>query len=168
MPNPTPTPAPADGAPIRVTTVPASHESAASRSDLARSEERAVVDLPMTAADRRRVRRRLQAPDGTEFLLELPTGSVLPVGAALHTDDDTVYRITAAPEDVVVVRPRTVREAAFVGHLIGNLHRDVDLAGDEIVALWDAPLEARLRAAELDVVRAERPFSGRAPGEHSH
>ena len=38
-----------------------------------------VVDLPMPSHDRRRVRRRLTAPDGRAFALELPTGTVLPL-----------------------------------------------------------------------------------------
>lgn len=127
-----------------------------------------TVSIPMIAADRRRVRRRLFATDGCAFELALPTGTVLPADGALHVAAETVYRITAAPERVLVVRPRSIREAAFVGHLIGNLHRDVDLRDDAIVALWDGPLERRLREANLDHHVAEQPFHGRPPGEHAH
>lgn len=129
---------------------------------------RPSVDLAMTAHDRRRVRRRVVAPDGRVFELALPTGTALAVGAVLHEGDDAVYRITAAEERVIEVRPRTLAEAAFVGHTIGNLHRDVDLVGDVILALWDAPLERRLRAAGVPIETVERPFRGRAPGEHAH
>lgn len=127
-----------------------------------------TVSMPMIAADRRRVRRRVFAPDGAAFELALPTGTVLPAGAALHVAEDVVYRIAAAPERVLVVRPRSIREAAFVGHLIGNLHRDVDLQGDAIVALWDGPLERRLAEADLDHQVAEQPFHGRSAGDHAH
>lgn len=127
-----------------------------------------TVELAMTAADRRRVRRRVTAPDGTVFELALPTGTALPVGAVLHADGRTVYRIAAAAERVIEVRPRSLAEAAQVGHTIGNLHRDVDLVGDVVLALWDAPLERRLRDAGLDLRVVERPFRGRAPGEHAH
>ena len=98
---------------------------------------RTVVSLPMTAHDRRRVRRRLV--------------------------------VAAADEQWIVVRPRDRAEAARVGHLIGNLHRDLDVADDgTLIALHDAPLEARLAAAGYDAVVAHRPFRGRAPGEHAH
>jgi len=127
-----------------------------------------IVSIPMIAADRRRVRRRVFAPDGSAFELALPTGTVLPSGGALHVAGEVVYRIAAAPERVLVVRPRSIREAALVGHLIGNLHRDVDLRDDVIVALWDAPLERRLAEADLDYEVAEQPFRGRPPGEHAH
>ena len=127
-----------------------------------------TVSIPMIAADRRRVRRRIFAPDGAAFELALPTGTVLPAGGALHVAAEVVYRIRAAPERVLVVRPRSIREAAHVGHVIGNLHRDVDLRDDAIVALWDAPLERRVQEAELDYDVAEEPFQGRSPGDHAH
>ncbi len=149
-----------EGAPreVRVTSLPDDPHASAAR----------TVELPMTAHERRRVRRRIRAADGTELLLELPTGTVLPVGHALHVDGDTAWVVTAAPEEVLVIRPRDRGEAAFVGHLIGNLHRDVDIRGDEVLALWDETLERRLVDHGLEVAREERAFRGRAPGEHSH
>ena len=127
-----------------------------------------VVELPMTSEDRVRVRRRLKTSDGLEFAVELPTGAVLAVGHALYVADKTAYVVTAAPEDVLVVTPKTLEEAAFVGHLIGNLHRDVDIVGGQVVALWNAPLEARLAKEGLEAERTQRPFKGKPPGEHSH
>lgn len=130
---------------------------------------RAVVPLPMTADDRRRVRRRVDAGDGTVLELALPTGTALGVGQVLHATESTVYAVAAADERVLVVRPRDLAEAARVGHLVGNLHRDLDVDADgTLVALHDAPLEARLRAAGYDAVVAQRPFRGRAPGDHAH
>lgn len=126
------------------------------------------VAIPMTSHDRQRVRRKLVAPDGCEFALSLPTGSVLPVGHPLHLQGNTLYVVAAAPEDVVLVRPRSLQEAAQVGHLIGNLHRDIDIQPEGILALWDTPLEQRLSKAGLDYERCQRPFRGKPPGEHSH
>ena len=131
--------------------------------------DRARVELPMDAADRRRVRRRLETPDGLTLELALPTGSVLTVGAVLHVDGSRAYVVTAALESTLVVRPRDLADAARAGHLVGNLHRDLDVLDDgTLVALYDAPLETRLRAAGLRVTREDRPFGGRAPGEHAH
>lgn len=131
--------------------------------------ERERIELPMDALDRRRVRRRLTAPDGCVLELALPTGSVLAVGAVLHADDARAYVVTAAAESTLVVRPRDLAEAARAGHLVGNLHRDLDVLDDgTLIALYDAPLETRLRASGLRVTREERPFGGRAPGDHAH
>lgn len=127
-----------------------------------------TIAIPMTAHDRRRVRRLIEAPDGTTFPLELATGTVLRPGHVLHQASGRTYVVAAAPEDVIVIRPRDVAEAARVGHLIGNLHRDLEADGGDVVALADAALADRLRRAGVPFVEDRRPFHGRAPGAHAH
>ncbi|GGN46995.1 metal ABC transporter permease [Deinococcus daejeonensis] len=84
-----------------------------------------VVTVPMTAIHRRRVRRRLRAPDGVELLLALPTGTVLTPGTLLEVRGGVSYVVGAAPEDVAVIRPSDMPEAAALGHAVGNLRRDL-------------------------------------------
>jgi urease accessory protein len=131
-------------------------------------ESRLRIELPMTAHDRRRVRRIVAAPDGTQFALELPTGFVLQPGHVLHRAEGVVYVVTAAPEDVLVAHPHDVEQAALLGHLIGNLHRDIEVSGGAVIALADAALADRFRRAGVAFERAHRAFHGRAPGEHTH
>lgn len=125
-----------------------------------------VVQVPMTAADRRRVRRRLRAPDGVELLLAFPTGAVLSPGSVLEVRGGVSYVVEAAPEDVAVVTPRTLAEAAALGHAVGNLHRDLVPDGTAFLALWDAPLELLLTRLGVPFTRAERAFHGRPSWEH--
>jgi urease accessory protein len=127
-----------------------------------------TIEIPMTAQDRRRVRRIVRAPDGTSFPLELPTGTVLLPGQVLHRSGETSYVVSAAPEDVLVIHARDVAEAARVGHLIGNLHRDIDVDGIDIITLADQALADRLRRVGVPFDAARRAFYGRAPGEHAH
>jgi len=127
-----------------------------------------TIEIPMTAHDRRRVRRIVEAPDGARFPLELATGTVLRPGQVLHHAGDREYVVAAAPEDVLVARPRDLAEAARVGHLIGNLHRDIEAHGSDVVALADAALADRLQRAGVPFVADRRAFHGRAPGEHAH
>jgi urease accessory protein len=127
-----------------------------------------TIEIPMTAADRRRVRRLVAAPDGVKFPLELPTGSVLQPGQVLHQASGRAYIVAAAPEDVVVARPRSLTEAARLGHLIGNLHRDIETDGDAIVALADTSLINRLQRIGVPFEETRRAFHGRPPGEHAH
>lgn len=126
-----------------------------------------VVEVPLTAADRRRVRRRLRAPDGTELLLAYPTGTVLAAGQVLDVREGVAYVVVAAGEDVAAVTPRTLGEAARVAHAVGNLHRDFVEAGDgRFLALWDAPLELLLTRLGVPFRREVRPFLGRPSWEH--
>lgn len=125
-----------------------------------------VVPVPMTAVDRRRVRRRLTAPDGTELLIALPTGTVLMPGHVLAVLNGVSYVVTAAPEDVAVVQPRDLAEAARVAHAVGNLHRDFVGDADVFLALWDAPMELLLTRLGVPFTRDSRPFHGRPGWEH--
>lgn len=127
-----------------------------------------MIELPMSAHDRRRVRRLVEAPDGVVLALELPTGTILHPGQLLHHDAEAAYVVAAADEDVLVVRPRDIAEAARVAHLIGNMHRDIHVDRHEIVALADETLLDRVRRLGAQVERTRRPFHGRAPGEHAH
>lgn len=127
-----------------------------------------VVEVSMTAHERRRVRRVVEAPDGVRLALELKTGTVLTPGQVIHRGGGRSYVVTAAPEDVIVARPRSLEEAARVGHLIGNLHRDLEASGDVVVALADAALGDRLRRAGVLFDLERRAFHGKAPGEHAH
>jgi urease accessory protein len=122
----------------------------------------------MNAHDRRRVRRLVEAPDGAVLALELPTGTVLQPGQVLHHDADGAYVVVAADEEVLVVRPKDIGEAARIAHLIGNLHRDIQVDGNEIIALADVTLAERIAKTGATVERTRRPFHGRAPGEHAH
>jgi urease accessory protein len=127
-----------------------------------------VVNLPMTAHDRRRVRRLIEASDGETLVLELATGTVLHPGQVLHQTASRAYVVTAALESVLVARPRDIAEAARIGHLIGNLHRDIEADGADVVALADVALADRLRRAGVPFVEDRRAFHGRAAGDHAH
>jgi urease accessory protein len=127
-----------------------------------------IICLPMTSADRARVRRKVIAGDGREIALALPTGTKLWPGQVLHCAADRVYVVEAQPEMVLVIQPRDLREAAAAGHLVGNMHRDIDLEGDGIAVLYDEVLEARLIRAGLSCELQERPFHGNADAGHSH
>ena len=125
-----------------------------------------TVHVPMTAVDRRRVRRRLIAPDGTELLLAFPTGTVLTPGSLLAELEGVAYIVSAAPEDVAAVSPRTMAEAAKIAHAVGNLHRDFVSDGDIFLVLWDAPMELLLTRLAVPFTRENRPFFGRSSWEH--
>jgi urease accessory protein len=86
----------------------------------------------------------------------------------LYRNGARAYVVVAALEDVLVVRPRGIDEAARIGHLIGNLHRDIETMDSAVIALADAALADRLRRAEVPFTAERRPFHGRAPGEHAH
>jgi urease accessory protein len=132
-------------------------------------EQSEIIHLEMTAVDRRRVRRRIIAPDGLELGLALPTGTILEPGTLLFQNDARVYVVAAALEEVLVIWAKDWIEAARVAHQIGNLHRDVQFLNGsdfEILALWDGALELLCLRMSLEFKREQRPFLGRPSWEH--
>jgi len=89
-------------------------------------------------------------------------------GQIVYEDASRTFVVAAADEDVLVIEPRDLAEAARVAHLIGNLHRDIEVTPTEIVALSDRTLAERLARVGVTVRPARRPFHGRAPGDHAH
>jgi urease accessory protein len=141
---------------IRIESLPSS-----SRNDLE------IINLEMTCADRRRVRRRIIAQDGLELGLALPTGTVLEPGTILYANETRAYVVTAALEEVILIQARDWSEGARIAHQIGNLHRDIQtLEHFEMLALWDAPLELLLLRLGANFERTVRPFLGRPSWEH--
>lgn len=132
-------------------------------------EQSEIMYLEMTCVDRRRVRRRIVAPDGLELGLALPTGTVLEPGMLLFQNESRAYVVSAALEEVLVIRAKNWREAARVAHQIGNLHRDVQFSNTldfELLVLWDGALELLCLRLHLEFFRERRPFLGRPSWEH--
>ena len=132
-------------------------------------ERQTIVVLEMSCISRRRVRRRLTAPDGLEFGLALPTGTILEPGTVLYATESRAYVVKAALEAVLVIRAKDWVEAARVAHQIGNLHRDVQFSNTsklELFALCDGALELLLLRLNVKFSRDSRPFLGRPSWEH--
>ena len=123
----------------------------------------------MTAHDRRRVRRLVDAPDGARLALELPTGTVLQPGQVLHRIGGRARMSCRRRSKRCWLSGRaTLEEAARIGHLIGNLHRDIETRTARSSRWRIRALADRLRRAGVPFAAERRPFHGRAPGEHAH
>ena len=114
----------------------------------------------MTAHDRRRVRRMIDAPDGVDVSAGAgrPARSCSPARCCIATGARLRRRRGAGGcpgRPAAQISP----EAARLGHLIGNLHRDIEADGDDVVALADAALADRLRRAGVPFTRSGARFT---------
>lgn len=126
------------------------------------------IPVIMTAEERRKVRRRLVFSDGVEIGLVLPTGTVLMPGVVVYKTNARAYIVEAALEQVLVIQPKNLGEAAKIAHFIGNLHRDIDVQDEVVVTLYEPALEIRLQKLGYSVSRDSRPFMGRPTGSDAH
>jgi urease accessory protein len=92
-------------------------------------------------------------------------------GDVLLADDERVIAVAVAADDVLVIAPASVGEAAEVGHALGNRHIPVIRDGDTLVVAHNDVLEALLVKMGVPHRRTarvlERPFvHAHAPHEH--
>ena len=81
-----------------------------------------VVDTAaLTWEQRQRSRQKLLTALGREVALALPTGTRLLAGDLLPTAEGYI-EVVLTPEEVLVIRPRSLQETAFVAYQIGNRH----------------------------------------------
>lgn len=99
-------------------------------------------------------RKRLQAEDGSSFLVDLSETTSLDHGDAFQLSDGRLIVVIAAQEPVVQIRGDLPRLAWH----IGNRHTPCQIAGDHLVIRRDHVLEKMLTGLGAALTLAEAPF----------
>ena len=92
-------------------------------------------------------------------------------GDVLYADDALVIALDVAPDDVLVCRPKTIAQALFVAHALGNRHLAVQIDGDTLVLRYDLLVEEVLHDAKVPYAREFRKLLaplGHAAAPHGH
>jgi urease accessory protein len=92
-------------------------------------------------------------------------------GDVLLADDARVIAVAVLPDDVLVVYPASIGEAAELGHALGNRHLPIIRDGDALVIAYGDALEALIVKMGIRYARTtrvlERPFV-HAHAPHTH
>jgi urease accessory protein len=119
----------------------------------------AIVDrVALTWEQRQRSRQRLLTVQGCEIALALPTGTRLQAGDLLCTPQGWIA-VDLACEDVLLIRPRSVRETAFVAYQIGNRHLPLEIDVQGLKTPYEPGLKTYLEQQGVPVERVQRPFT---------
>jgi urease accessory protein len=107
-----------------------------------------IVDrVSLTWDARQKSRQKLQTAAGKEVALAL-----LPI-------EEGWIEVYLAPEDVLLIRPRTLHETAFVAYQVGNRHLALEITEDGLKTLYEPALVSYLRQQGIPVERAQLPFT---------
>lgn len=118
-----------------------------------------VIDaVSLTWEERQKSRQKLHTAQGQEIALALPTGTRLHAGDLLPTTDGWI-EVHLAQEEVLLVKPRNLREAAFVAYQIGNRHLPLDIAEDGLKTLYEPVVEAYFSQQKIVAERVQLPFT---------
>jgi urease accessory protein len=118
-----------------------------------------IIDtVSLTWEERQKSRQKLQTAQGQEIALALPTGTRLHAGDLLPTTGGWI-EVCLAHEEVLLFRPRNLREAAFVAYQIGNRHLPLDIAEDGLKTLYQPVVEGYFSQQKIAAERAQLPFT---------
>jgi urease accessory protein len=125
--------------------------------------------LVATWEERRWVRRKATTRAGREIALALPTGSVLQPGHVLHVGDDWYLEVEAAPEPVLVIRPRDQPEGLRIAFEVGNRHFSLAIDGDRLLVPDDSAMVQLLGRLGVPYEKATAVFTPVGAGHrHEH
>lgn len=108
---------------------------------------------------------RLTTSKGTEIALSLPRGFRLTDGLAVYNSCERTIVIKSKPESVVLIKYIDIAQACRVAHQLGNWHRSLQVLGDAVITLADAPLTDWLRKQDIAFDQVQLPFE---PNLRSH
>jgi urease accessory protein len=107
--------------------------------------------------DRHRRRIRLKSDQGDEIMLDLAQAARLGDGDGLETGAG-IYRVVAAPEDVMVIGPGTAGLARLAYHL-GNRHLEMEIGTDHLIIRLDEVIGEMVLHLGGTVETVRRPFT---------
>ena len=120
---------------------------------------RPIVDRVFLTWDaRQKSRQKLQTAAGKEVALALLTGTRLSAGDLLPIEEGWI-EVYLAPEDVLLIRPRTHHETAFVAYQVGNRHLALEITEDGLKTLYEPALVSYLRQQGIPVEQAQLSFT---------
>jgi urease accessory protein len=127
-----------------------------------------VDSVALTWEQRHKSRQKLLTVQGRKVALALPTGTRLHAGDLLPTAEGWI-EVELAPEDVLLIRPRSLQETAFVAYQIGNRHLPLEIVEQGLKTLYEPVLEIYLMQQSIPVERVQLPFAPvSATSGHQH
>jgi len=94
---------------------------------------------------------------GKEIVLKfLNQSQNLAEGDVLFEDKQELIVVSIKPCEVIVIRPNSMYEMAYVCYEIGNKHLPLFYENDELLVPYEAPLFKMLQASGFDLIKEER------------
>ncbi len=125
-------------------------------------------------------RKRLEAEDGTAFLLDLPHAESLNHGDAFELSDGRLIEVLAAPEPLLEITAAAPGELTRLAWHIGNRHTPCQIAPERLLIARDPVLADMLRRLGAGLREITAPFTpeggayghgrthGHDHGQHGH
>ena len=106
---------------------------------------------------------RVTTDHGNDYGIRLSDSSqVLENGSAFKLSDSELLVLSVIPDEMIVVKPSGIDEMGELAHMLGNLHKPVQIADGTISLLFDKVVAETLKARNIpfavESIQLEQPL----------
>lgn len=99
---------------------------------------------------------RVTTDHGTEIGIRLNQPIDLQYGDILYRDDKNMIIIDVNSEDIIAIRPRSIKEMGDIAHQLGNRHLPAQFTETEMLVQYDYLVEDLLKGLSIPYEREAR------------
>lgn len=96
---------------------------------------------------------RVVTDHGRELGISLRQPMDLSHGDVLYMDDHNMIVVEVLPEELLVIKPRNMREMGDIAHKLGNRHLPAQFESDRMLIQYDYLIEEMLVQADIPYLR---------------
>lgn len=99
---------------------------------------------------------RVKTDHGREIGIRLKESRDLAAGDVLYIDDRNMIVIDVVADDLLVIRPRSLKEMGNIAHQLGNRHLPAQFEKNEMMVQYDYLVEDLLKELQIPYARESR------------
>lgn len=99
---------------------------------------------------------RVKTDHDRELGIRLKDNNDLEAGDIIYMDEDSLIFVEVLPDDLLVIRPRSIKEMGTIAHQLGNRHLPAQFEENEMLVLYDYLVEELLQQLEIPYNREDR------------
>ncbi len=99
---------------------------------------------------------RVTTDHGKEIGIRLRQPKDLTDGDILFMNDDNIIVVSVTADDLLVIRPVSIKQMGEIAHQLGNRHLPAQFEGDKMLVQYDYLVEELLQQLKIPYAREER------------
>ncbi|MBY6268261.1 urease accessory protein UreE [Parageobacillus thermoglucosidasius] len=99
---------------------------------------------------------RVVTDHGTEIGIRLKETKELTDGDILWMDEKNMIVVSVLPDDLLVIRPTSMKQMGEIAHQLGNRHLPAQFEGEEMLVQYDYLVEELLKQLHIPYQREKR------------
>ncbi|MED0685349.1 urease accessory protein UreE [Anoxybacillus ayderensis] len=99
---------------------------------------------------------RVVTDHGTEIGIRLHEAKELTDGDILFMNEKNIIVVSVLPDDLLVIRPTSIKQMGEIAHQLGNRHLPAQFEGEEMLVQYDYLVEELLKQLHIPYQREKR------------